>query len=377
MRSARAPPRCCSRARSASARQRSGIRAWRPPPRTGCASCAAEPVESETQLAYAALGDLLADVPEAACRISGLQRHALEVALLRAEPEGPESLQRAVGLGSWAFCAPRGGAADLLAIDDVPGSTTLRMRSRSRYGGSRRADRRLLRAARQRRRCAARPRSRGARRTRRSAGAGGLNADELDCCSRSSLGMPPSRGVTVARVRRASGGNLYFALEIGRALAERGERLDPSDELPIPASLQELVRDRLAQPAGRGAGGGAGRRGPRAPDRVGRRRCSRRERRRLGGGDRGRCPRARRRAPHLRAPAARDGRLPAAVQGERRELHARLAEILDDPEERARHWPWRRMNRTRRSPRRSRRRRRAAGRGAPDAAAELLEQARG
>lgn len=55
----------------------------------------------------------------------------------------------------------------------------------------------------------------------------------------------------VARIRRASGGNLYYALEIGRALAGRGDRLDPSDELPIPASLQDLVRDRLAQlPAG-------------------------------------------------------------------------------------------------------------------------------
>ena len=79
------------------------------------------PVECETQLAYAALGDLLADVPESA--MSDLpvpQRRALEVALLRAEPEGPESLQRAVSLGLLGLL--RSLAAQqpiLLAIDDV------------------------------------------------------------------------------------------------------------------------------------------------------------------------------------------------------------------------------------------------------------------
>jgi DNA-binding CsgD family transcriptional regulator len=58
------------------------------------------PAECETQLAYAALGDLLADVPEAALAdLPRPQRQALEVALLRVEPEGQESLQRAVALG--------------------------------------------------------------------------------------------------------------------------------------------------------------------------------------------------------------------------------------------------------------------------------------
>ena len=47
------------------------------------------PIESETRLAYAGLGDLLADVPEEALGdLPGPQRQALEVALLRKEPEG-------------------------------------------------------------------------------------------------------------------------------------------------------------------------------------------------------------------------------------------------------------------------------------------------
>ena len=76
--------------------------------------------QCETQLAYAALGDLLADVPESAMsELPPPQRRALEVALLRAEPEGPESLQRAVSRVARPPADPRGGAADPARIDDV------------------------------------------------------------------------------------------------------------------------------------------------------------------------------------------------------------------------------------------------------------------
>jgi hypothetical protein len=50
------------------------------------------PVEAETQLGYAALGDMLAAVPEGVvARLPSPQRHAIDVALLRAEPEGEGS----------------------------------------------------------------------------------------------------------------------------------------------------------------------------------------------------------------------------------------------------------------------------------------------
>ena len=59
----------------------------------------AGPVEAETQLPYAALGDLLASLyDEELAELPGPQRHALEVALLRAEPR-EQQLQRAVALG--------------------------------------------------------------------------------------------------------------------------------------------------------------------------------------------------------------------------------------------------------------------------------------
>ena len=48
------------------------------------------------------------------------------------------------------------------------------------------------------------------------------------------------------RLRAASGGNPFFALEIGRALVRSGSDADPGGALPVPETLRELVRDRLA-----------------------------------------------------------------------------------------------------------------------------------
>jgi hypothetical protein len=67
---------------------------------------ACRPVESEARLAYAALADLLADVPDAA--MSGVpapQQRPLEVALLRAEPEGEQSRPR------WLLALVRPGSS--------------------------------------------------------------------------------------------------------------------------------------------------------------------------------------------------------------------------------------------------------------------------
>jgi DNA-binding CsgD family transcriptional regulator len=206
------------------------------------------PGACETQLAYAALGDLLADVPEeATAALPAPQRHALDVALLRAEPEGEQPLQRAIGLGLLGMLRALAEAAPVVvAIDDAhwldPASESALGFVARRLGEERVG---LL--------C-----------VRRGSGPdvplgldralpdghferltlGGLDPAALDLLLRTHLAVAPSRQ-TVARIRRATGGNLYFALEIGRALDERRDRLGPSDELPIPASLQQLVRERL------------------------------------------------------------------------------------------------------------------------------------
>jgi DNA-binding CsgD family transcriptional regulator len=336
------------------------------------------PGEREAQLAYAALGDLLADVPESA--MSGLpapQRRALEVALLRAEPDGEQSLQRAVGLGLLGVLrALAEEAPTLLAIDDVqwldhPSESALAFVARRlgdeqiglfcvRRGGGSEVPLELDRAL---------PDARFAQLT-----LGGLDAGEIELLLRTVLGVTLSRR-TLERVRRAAGGNLFFALEIGRALLARGEPLEPAAELPIPANLQELVRDRLEllPPPARAAAQVASA-------------LSRPTVRVVDAALAGTAAEAAVAAGVLE----RDGERLAfahpllatvayqALSGsERRALHARLAEILDDPEERARHLALAAAEPDEAVARAlDEAARRAAARGAPDAAADLLEQAR-
>jgi DNA-binding CsgD family transcriptional regulator len=47
------------------------------------------------------------------------------------------------------------------------------------------------------------------------------------------------------RIWETSGGNPFFALELGRALRRRGGRIEVGAELPVPDTLEDLVTDRL------------------------------------------------------------------------------------------------------------------------------------
>jgi DNA-binding CsgD family transcriptional regulator len=50
---------------------------------------------------------------------------------------------------------------------------------------------------------------------------------------------------TLLRVHEASGGNPFYALELARALAAHGGGVDPTRPLPVPETLEGLVRARL------------------------------------------------------------------------------------------------------------------------------------
>jgi DNA-binding CsgD family transcriptional regulator len=341
------------------------------------------PIESEAQLAYAALGDLLADVPEGALNEPpDPQRRALEVALMRREPEGEQSLPRAVALGTLAVlrAIAREGPV-LVGIDDVqwldhPSRSALAFMARrlkdERVGVlvARRLDSRsavpldLERAL---------PEGRVSRVRVES-----LEPADLDRLLATRLQEELPRRV-LARLHRTSGGNPFFALEIGRALLQRGGRSEQADELPIPASLHELVRDRLAvlpgpareatevaaalsrptvalidsaMDAGDAAAAveAASQAGIFEPD-----------------GERVRF------AHPLLASVAYAQISPALKRG----LHARLAEILDDPEERGRHLALATEHADAGvAAALDEAAQRARARGAPDAAAELWEQAR-
>src|SRR5262245_16692209 len=82
---------------------------------------AAEPARSERAMAFAGLSDLLAGVPDEV--FSGLpapQRRALDVALLRAEPDGAELDVRRVGAAFLSVLAGLAGRGPIvLGVDDV------------------------------------------------------------------------------------------------------------------------------------------------------------------------------------------------------------------------------------------------------------------
>jgi DNA-binding CsgD family transcriptional regulator len=61
---------------------------------------------------------------------------------------------------------------------------------------------------------------------------------------RSRLGVAFSRPL-LRRLHEASGGNPLFVLELGRTLRERGGEVDPGRPLPVPSTVEELVRSRV------------------------------------------------------------------------------------------------------------------------------------
>jgi DNA-binding CsgD family transcriptional regulator len=208
------------------------------------------PVDTEAQLAYTALGDLLAEVPEAVlAELPGPQRGALEAALLRAEPLEQLSLPRAVALGLLGVlrALARQGPT-VVGIDDVqcldpPSASALAFVARRLH------DERLgLLLARRRDGAAAVPlgldRALPEGRLHHLP-VGPLPATALERLLVAHLLAPlPRRRLTL--LHRTSGGNPFFALEIAGAIARGGDPPAATEELPVPASLQELVRDRLA-----------------------------------------------------------------------------------------------------------------------------------
>jgi DNA-binding CsgD family transcriptional regulator len=338
------------------------------------------PIDTEAQLAYTALGDLLVEVPDAILgELPGPQRHALEVALLRAEPEERQSLPRAVALGLLGVlrALARGGPT-LVAVDDVQ---WLDQPSRSAlaFVARRLTDERVgLLVA---RRLEGEPgvpldldRALPAGRLHHLE-VGPLAVAELDRLLAARLPTPLPRR-TLLRLHRVSGGNPFFAQEIALAILRNGAQDAPTEELPVPASLQGLLHDRLALLA------------PPALEAVQTVAALSRPTvalvDRLPGGREAVEAAAAAGVVELDAEQVRFAHpLLASVAlaqlspSRRRELHGRLAAILDDPEERGRHLALAAARPDAEvASSLDDAARRASARGAPDAAAVLWEQAR-
>jgi DNA-binding CsgD family transcriptional regulator len=334
--------------------------------------------ESEARLSYAALGDLfdfeLPDLPAP-------QQRALDAALLRAEVEGAPPDQRAVSVASLGVLRALATSGPVIvAIDDVqwldvPSARVLAFMIRRLADASTR----ILVALR--------------------VGAGGdplgLGQTGPVPLQRVRIGPLPEEAMTrllrdrteadlthpiLLRLHRISEGNPLFALEIARALTRRGVRPAPGEPLPVPEDLQELLGARLAAlPSSAADGLLVVAAATRPTEDLVVAAATRRDRASAG-------MRSAEEAGVLQRAGGRLGfthpLLGSTVYAEatssaRRRVHRRLAELVDDPEERARHLalaasgPHMHVARALEEAGRH-----ARARGAPDAAAELLELAR-
>jgi DNA-binding CsgD family transcriptional regulator len=203
---------------------------------------AARPAEAEQGLAYAGLGDLFGDVLEDVLpSLVGPRRAALEAALLLGS-EGGRVDSRALGVAVRDALAYLGeGGGTLLAVDDVQWLDASSARALAfalrRLGAS------DLLALLSRRVVEDIPRSPLEQaldgRLRRER-VGPLSVGAVHRLLQQRLGRTCPRQ-TLLRIHERSGGNPFFALELARAW----ESVEPLQPLPLPETLEELVRARV------------------------------------------------------------------------------------------------------------------------------------
>lgn len=211
---------------------------------------AASPVEAETAFSYAALSDLLQGVlPELIGRLPPVQRQALEVALLRTPPTGETADPHVVAaaVASTVRLLAREGPV-LIAVDDVPwldpptrrvlefvirrlDDLPVAVLLAARTDSPTPLPLDLARAL---------PEDRIS-----SVWLQPLSLGALHQLVHRRVGVTFPRP-TLTRLGKASGGNPFYALEIARALAAAPPSLHVSEEWVIPDSLRGLVAQRLA-----------------------------------------------------------------------------------------------------------------------------------
>jgi DNA-binding CsgD family transcriptional regulator len=203
------------------------------------------PAEAERGLAYVGLGDLFEDVlDDVLPALPAPRRRALEVALLL--EEAADSLDpRAVGMAvRTALQLLAEDRPVLVAIDDLQwfdassaGALAFALRRR----GSSRVLLMLARRLVDRAPPSGLEQALGAERVQRLA-VGPLSVGALHRFLRDRLGRPFARQ-TLLRIHERSGGNPFFALELARVL---DADIGPVQLLPVPESLEELVRARIS-----------------------------------------------------------------------------------------------------------------------------------
>ncbi len=207
-------------------------------------------IEAEASLSFAALSELITPVfDEVAPALTTPRRRALEVALLLVDAEGATPDPLAIGLA--AFDSLRVLAANgpcVLAIDDAQwidssSATVLQIAlkrlddqpvgvlvtSRDEPGTTVPIDLDKCFPT-----------------GRRSMRVDPISAPALQRLLRQRLGLELV-GHDLERMYAMTGGNPFFALEVGREMARTGARSTDTAELRVPDSLRELVGGRLAR----------------------------------------------------------------------------------------------------------------------------------
>jgi len=297
------------------------------------------PSESEASLAFAALADFLRTVPEVtAGRLPISQRVAMDVALARADPsdQAPDLLALSLALlGTLRFLAEDGPV--VIAIDDLqwidPSSRHLLEFALRRLDAE---PVRVLATVRVDGDASVVPTAEivGDRRH-----IGRLPVSALGEILQDQLGSSIPRPI-LNEIHATAAGNPFYALEIGRALIRMGGRPVIGQPLPIPATLSQLVRSRVATLSDAALEvvlviASAARARPRLIE--------------AAVGDEGRAASALEEAEAAGILALREGEIvfthpllastiyAGAPEAQRRRLHGRLADLADGEEERARH----------------------------------------
>jgi DNA-binding CsgD family transcriptional regulator len=202
------------------------------------------PASAEAKLSFSALADLLERVPEEAfASLPDPQRHAVEVALLRTPPRRGTADARAAATAVRSLMTSLADASPVLvAIDDAQWLDVSSARAVD-FALRRVGDVPVSLLV--------------ARRTGASDGAARLENALADAdvvpigplslgatheLLKRRLGTSIPRRLLV-RVHETAGGNPFFALEVGRVVVERDNRA--SDPLPVPDDLAELVLRRV------------------------------------------------------------------------------------------------------------------------------------
>jgi DNA-binding CsgD family transcriptional regulator len=209
------------------------------------------PTAAEFALPFVGLGDLFGDVPAVVLdQLPAPQRAALDVALLKAADEGVPLQRRAVAaavlstLVIWSRLTPIVVAIDDLQWLDVPSLRALQFAAR-RLG---REPIGFITAS----RTGAGPPDRLDLRSALDAGAvmsldvTPLGSHALDLLLRARLGTAFLAPV-LRRIEETSGGNPFFALELGRALLDPRTSTSAAEPLAVPSTLSDLLGVRLAR----------------------------------------------------------------------------------------------------------------------------------